>query len=716
MVHSTSSSSSATTSTTTTLHGSSLLMGSASLVSRSDDWGNWMVLVFNTALAQYLSRTTSLGALLGPPIGAMFWTFFMATVGILPAGGTAASSALQTLTLYMATPLVLLGVANDFRRQQLRSISNQSDDYEYDDDYDDDSVTKMNEQTQSTIQASGQSPVQRLRRWFRLEKAQANGSATKKRRRRPGGGGGEPLYTSFAVAALATIGASMVGWMVLRPALVSAMGAEDALKVVAALMARNVGGGLNYIAVCTTLQASPSAITAGMCADNIFGLVYFPILSYFALGRQDPAVAEEEEREQRQARRQRKAATAYELNRTKLPATVSILDKANTLEAEGVIVSSLSSQNTLSNTATTTGRKQEQSAASVTSKRKKSNRPVVSAETLSSPMSTSPTDVTLTFDDRNVRDLLVLEKKKSKSDKKKQPNKNGTDELVNGNAIRAHGHVNGMAHGHVNGVVNGHVNGVVNGQVNGKVNGKVKGMVNDNSNGLYVNGKDGSSASADTDAALDTADPTIPEDNTISVDRVMYVLFTASFLVWLSRLIGGVRASLPVCTVLSVLLIKVVTMSQAPSWFFGAPRWLPAANRWIASIQPTAQVLGTVTLHIFFSTLGAQGGRAVSTLKSSMIPLGAFELMLYMLHGTWLWACHKSFPNRRWASAPRLLMGSSAAIGGPATAVALAQSNSWQSLQVPGLLVGNIGDMIGTFLGIAFFALFSFTIKPSSLM
>jgi hypothetical protein len=52
----------------------------------------------------------------------------------------------------------------------------------------------------------------------------------------------------------------------------------------------------------------------------------------------------------------------------------------------------------------------------------------------------------------------------------------------------------------------------------------------------------------------------------------------------------------------------------------------------------------------------------------------------------------------------RLLVASSAAIGGPATAVALAQANGWSSLIGPAVLVGNLGYAIATFCGLIFYA------------
>jgi len=56
----------------------------------------------------------------------------------------------------------------------------------------------------------------------------------------------------------------------------------DSWKLVAALTAKNVGGGLNYVAVATTLGLSPDAFTAGVAADNVFALLYFPLVSYLA--------------------------------------------------------------------------------------------------------------------------------------------------------------------------------------------------------------------------------------------------------------------------------------------------------------------------------------------------------------------------------------------------------------------------------------------------
>jgi hypothetical protein len=54
----------------------------------------------------------------------------------------------------------------------------------------------------------------------------------------------------------------------------------DGWKLAAALVAKNVGGGMNYVAVCDTLGVSPAAFSAGIAADNVFAILYFPLTSF----------------------------------------------------------------------------------------------------------------------------------------------------------------------------------------------------------------------------------------------------------------------------------------------------------------------------------------------------------------------------------------------------------------------------------------------------
>ena len=177
----------------------------------------------------------------------------------------------------------------------------------------------------------------------------------------------------------------------------------------------------------------------------------------------------------------------------------------------------------------------------------------------------------------------------------------------------------------------------------------------------------------------------------LSVQSVTNVLCGAATLLWLSdKFLGG---GLPACTILTLLVAHV------------APR------SWIAPLQGPADCLGTVALYVFFATAGAPGLAVADSVRASLLPLGTFLACLYSVHGLLLSAAHhfgqRYLPRRfRPSVAPqRLLVASSAAIGGPATAIALAQASHWESLKVPGLLVGNLGYVIATFAGLAYFAL-----------
>jgi hypothetical protein len=54
----------------------------------------------------------------------------------------------------------------------------------------------------------------------------------------------------------------------------------DGWKVASALVAKNIGGGMNYVAVCNTLHVTPAAFAAGIAVDNVFAVLYFPLTSW----------------------------------------------------------------------------------------------------------------------------------------------------------------------------------------------------------------------------------------------------------------------------------------------------------------------------------------------------------------------------------------------------------------------------------------------------
>ena len=177
--------------------------------------------------------------------------------------------------------------------------------------------------------------------------------------------------------------------------------------------------------------------------------------------------------------------------------------------------------------------------------------------------------------------------------------------------------------------------------------------------------------------------------STMTVQNISTVVCLACALIWLGERIGGPSGSLPVCTLLTVLFA-----SRAPS-------------NWLAPLRQSADSIGTLGLYIFFATAGAPGIAVADSVRASLIPISIFLGSLYSIHGTILFACNRLLGSRYSSFIPqRLLVASSAAIGGPATSVALAKAANWESLLVPSLLVGNIGYAIATFIGLAYFAFF----------
>jgi len=291
-----------------------------------------------------------------------------------------------------------------------------------------------------------------------------------------------PLLGSFLLATLATVLACSVAWGICGGLLSTALGQKDSIIIAAALLAKNIGGGINYIAVCRCLQASPEAVAAGLCVDNLFGLLYFPVSSALSAGRPD-------------------------------------LD-------------------------------------------------------------------------------------------------------------------NDCADGHEKSVP----------------------MVTD-----------------------------LP----ISVQQLSIVATIAATMIWLGERLGGATGALPVCTLLTVLLASLSPL------------------RWIQPLQPAAHIMGSFFLYLFFATVGAPGLAVADSVKHSILPLGLYNILLYGIHSLILWWIAKICRDRGFASPQRLLIGSSAAIGGPTTAAALAQANGWKSLVAPSLLVGNIGYAIATFVALGYHAIFS---------
>lgn len=88
------------------------------------------------------------------------------------------------------------------------------------------------------------------------------------------------LLKVFLLGTLSTIVGSTLGFAMVGRNLRALSLADDGWKISAALTAKNIGGGLNYMAVCQALGISPSTVSLGLSVDNLLGIIYFPFISW----------------------------------------------------------------------------------------------------------------------------------------------------------------------------------------------------------------------------------------------------------------------------------------------------------------------------------------------------------------------------------------------------------------------------------------------------
>lgn len=179
------------------------------LIAPEDSLELYTALLTCASLGAYADKT-AVGRALSGPVCAMVFGALFANAGVLPAPGPH-YAAVQTLTVSLATPLLLFGA-------DLRAV-------------------------------------------LRL-----TGS----------------LSVAFLVGSFAVALASFAAFYGLSDPMhaVGVASNGDGWKLAAALVAKNVGGGMNYVAVCDTLGVSPAAFSAGIAADNVFAILYFPLTSF----------------------------------------------------------------------------------------------------------------------------------------------------------------------------------------------------------------------------------------------------------------------------------------------------------------------------------------------------------------------------------------------------------------------------------------------------
>lgn len=115
----------------------------------------------------------------------------------------------------------------------------------------------------------------------------------------------------------------------------------------------------------------------------------------------------------------------------------------------------------------------------------------------------------------------------------------------------------------------------------------------------------------------------------------------------------------------------------------------------LKNLIPVSDLLGKTLLTLFFASIGNLSGLILPLLKQSISlwPLFAFNAVLYLVHLFIVFVIGLKvfkFPLYE------LVIASNANIGNAATASSLAVGRGWKSLVVPALLVGTLGNSIGT--------------------
>ncbi|KAJ3672650.1 hypothetical protein LUZ60_007371 [Juncus effusus] len=114
----------------------------------------------------------------------------------------------------------------------------------------------------------------------------------------------------------------------------------------------------------------------------------------------------------------------------------------------------------------------------------------------------------------------------------------------------------------------------------------------------------------------------------------------------------------------------------------------------LGKIAPSGESIALILMQVFFGVVGASGNIADAITKAPEIFSFAFiQVLVHLLFTLFVGKLFKI--NKK-----LLLIGSNANIGGPTTACTMASSKGWNSLILPGVLVGIFGISVSTFLGV----------------
>lgn len=164
------------------------------------------------------------------------------------------------------------------------------------------------------------------------------------------------------------------------------------------------------------------------------------------------------------------------------------------------------------------------------------------------------------------------------------------------------------------------------------------------------------------------------------VERMTSVLALGLCLVAASDHLSSITGlpSVPLSTLLTVVMASVF-----PSQLQG--------------LIPSGEMIGKLLLLFFFASVGNASGTVAGTFAAKGAgSLVAFEFILYAVHLAVVLGMGRILK----IPMPDLLLASNANIGNAATASSLATAKGWKSRFLPAVLVGTLGNALGTFAGL----------------
>ncbi len=108
-----------------------------------------------------------------------------------------------------------------------------------------------------------------------------------------------------------------------------------------------------------------------------------------------------------------------------------------------------------------------------------------------------------------------------------------------------------------------------------------------------------------------------------------------------------------------------------------------------------ARDLGILMMYVFFATIGVSANIAIMAKSGAL--LFVFAGMILLVHLLVLLIAGRFLK----LTLPEIVIASNAAVGGPATAAAMASARRWDPLIVSGILCGTLGYAFGTDIGVA---------------